>query len=150
MQLKVNKLVDGEKIGVELDVQKKVVAEQKRGMAIVQKQVLDGEVKCVKLQVDLTSMDNASRMERLSLKAAENLTKKQRDEVRKELDEVLKKRQFMETKTQKVVVGLEEQLLQSQKQTEEVKVKVAELEAELVKASQLVSISNLDSGKVEL
>ena len=51
----------------------------------------------MKLQANLTTMNKAWRMERLQLKAVETLTKKQRDEVHKELDEVLKKRQFMET-----------------------------------------------------
>ena len=85
-------------VGVELDVQKKVKAEQKKGMAILQKQVLDGEAKCEKLEVDLTTMDKAWRMDRLQLKVAENLTRKQRDDLCKELDEVLKKREFQETK----------------------------------------------------
>ena len=97
LQLTVSKLVNGEKIGVELDVQKKVVVEQKRGMTILQKQILDGEAKCEKLEADLTTMDKSRRMERLQLKAAENLMRKQRNDVRKELDEVLKKREFMET-----------------------------------------------------
>ena len=48
-----------------------------------------------------------------------------------------------------MVCGLE-QLLQSQNQTEEVKVRVAELDAELVKANQMVSISNSDSRIAEL
>ena len=72
----VSKLVDGEKIGVELDVQKKMVAKQKKGIAILQKQVLDGEAKCEKLEADLTILDKAWRMERLQLKVAENLTRK--------------------------------------------------------------------------
>ena len=49
-----------------------------------------------------------------------------------------------------MVRGLEEQLLQSQNQTDEVKAKVAELEAELAKANHLVSISNFDSEMDEL
>ena len=65
LQLTISKLVDAKRIGVELDVQKKMVAEQKRGMAILQKQVLDGEAKCEKLEVDLTTMDKAWKMERL-------------------------------------------------------------------------------------
>ena len=63
---------------------------------------------------------------------------------------MLKKREFQETKVQKLVRGLEEQLLQSQNQTEEVKVKVAKLEAELIKANQIMSISNSDSKMAEL
>ena len=49
-----------------------------------------------------------------------------------------------------MVRGLEEQLLQSQNQADEAKAKVAELEAELAKANHMVSISNSDSGVVEL
>ena len=111
LQLTVSKLVDAQRIGVELDFQKKVVAEQKRGMAILQKQVLDGEAKCEKLEADLTTMDKTWRMERLQLKVAENLTRKQRDDLRKELDKVLKKKEFQETEAQKLVRGLEDQLL---------------------------------------
>ena len=70
--------------------------------------------------------------------------------MRKELNEALKKREFEETEAQKLVCGLEEQLLQSQNQTNEVKAKVAELGEELVKANKMVSISNSNSGMVEL
>ena len=67
------------------------MAEQKRGMAILQKKVLDGEAKYEKLEVDLTTMDKSWRMHRLQLKAVESLIRKQRDDVHKELDEVLKR-----------------------------------------------------------
>ena len=68
----------------------------------------ENNVRCGQLDVDLAQMDKSWRIERLSLKAAESLTKKQRDEVCRKLDEVLKKRKFMETETQKMVGGLEQ------------------------------------------
>ena len=37
LQLTFSKLVEGEKVEVELDIQKKLVAEKQRGMAILQK-----------------------------------------------------------------------------------------------------------------
>ena len=106
-----SKLVDAEKVEVELDVQKKAVVEKQRGMAILQKQVVDLEAKCKKLEADLTTMDKAWRLKRLHLKASENLARKEMDTVQKEFDEVLKKRDFEETEAQKLVRGLEEQLL---------------------------------------
>ena len=119
-------------------------------MAILHKQVGDLEAKCAKLEVDLTKMDKAWRMERLQLKATEIVTKKEKDAVQKELNEVLKKKDFKEIEAQKLVRGLEEQLLQSQNQTDEAKAKVAELKEELVKANKMVSITSSDNRMVEL
>ena len=150
LQLTVGKLVDAEKIGAKLEVQKRAVADKQRGIAILHKQVGDLEAKCKKLEEDLARTDKAWRMERLQLQAVENVTKKEKAELQKELDELLEKRTFQETQAQKLVQVLEEQLLQSQNQTNEAKAKVAELEEELVKANHMVSISNLDSGMVEL
>ena len=78
------------------------------------------------------------------------MTKKEKAALQKELDDLLEKRSFQESEAQKLVRGLEKQLLQSQNQVDEAKAKVAELEAELAKANQMVSISNSDSGMVEL
>ena len=61
-------------------------------MAILQKQVMDLEAQRAKLEADLATMDKAWRMERLHLKAAEALTRKEKDAVQKELDKALKKR----------------------------------------------------------
>ena len=119
-------------------------------MAILQKQVVDLEAKCKKLEADLATIDKAWRLERLQLKVAENLARKETDTVKKELDAVLKKKDFEETEAQKLVHGLEERLLQSQNQTEEAKAKVAKLEVELVNANKMVSISNSASGMIEL
>ena len=50
MPLTVGKLVDAEKIGSELEVQKRAVADKQRGIAILRKQVEDWETKCKKLE----------------------------------------------------------------------------------------------------
>ena len=67
LQLTVGKLVDAEKVGVELEVQKRALVEKQRRMAILHKQVGDLEAKCKKLEEDLTKMDKAWRIERLQL-----------------------------------------------------------------------------------
>ena len=108
------------------------------------------EAKCKKLEGDLAKTDKAWRIDHLQAQAVENVTKKEKAALQKELDELLEKRSFQETEAQKLVRGLEEQLLQSQNQTEEAKAKVAKLEAELAKANHMVSISNSDSGMLEL
>ena len=150
LQLTVGKLVDAEKVGAELEVQKRAVADKQRGIAILHKQVGDPEAKCKKLEEDLAKMDKVWRLERLQLQVVETATKREKVALQKELDELLEKRNFQETEAQKLVRGLEEQLLQSQNQTDEAKAKVAELEAELVKANHMVNISNLDNGMVEM
>ena len=78
------------------------------------------------------------------------MTKKEMAALQKELDDLLEKRSYQESEAQKLVRGLEEQLLQSRNQADEAKAKVAELEAELAKANHLVSISNFDSEMDEL
>ena len=50
-------------------------------------------------------------MERLQLQAVENVMKKEKAALQKELDELLEKRSFQEIEAQKLVHGLEEQLL---------------------------------------
>ena len=55
---------------------------------------MDLEAQRAKFKADLATMDKAWRMERLYFKAAETLTRKERDAVQKELDEALKKRDF--------------------------------------------------------
>ena len=67
LHLIVGKLVDAEKFGVELEVQKRAVADEQRGMAILHKQVGDLEAKCKKLEEDLAKMDKAWKMERFQL-----------------------------------------------------------------------------------
>ena len=111
LQLTVGKLVDAKKVEVELEVQKRAVANKQRGMAILHKQVGDLEAKCKKLEEDLAKMDKAWKVEQLQLQAVETVTKKEKVALQKELDEVLAKRNFDETKAQKLVRGLEEQLL---------------------------------------
>ena len=70
--------------------------------------------------------------------------------MQKELDDLLEKRSYQESEAQKLVRGLEEQMLQSWNQADEAKAKVVELEVELGKANPLVSISNFDSDLDEL
>ena len=150
LQLTVGKLVDAEKIGSELEVQKRAVVDKQREIAILCKQVEGWKEKCKKLEGDVARMDKAWRMDRLQAHATETMTKKEKAALQKELDDLLEKKSFQEIEAQKLVRGLEEQLLQSQNQMDEAKAKVAELEAELVKANQMVSISNSDNGMVEL
>ena len=87
--------------------------DKQRGIAILRKQVEDWEEKCKKLEGDLARMDKAWRMDRLQAQATETVTKKEKATLQKELDDLLEKRSFQETKAQKLVCGLEEQLLQS-------------------------------------
>ena len=49
LQLTVGKLVDAEKVGSEFEVQKRIVTDKQRGIAILHKQVGDLEAKCKKL-----------------------------------------------------------------------------------------------------
>ena len=150
LRLTVGKLVDAEKIGSELEVQKRAVADKQRGLDILLKQIEGWEEKCKKLEGDVARMDKAWRMDRLQTQATESVTKKEKAALQKELADLLEKRSFQESEAQKLVRGLEEQLLQSQNQADEAKAKVAELEAELAKANHLVSISNFDSEMDEL
>ena len=129
---------------------KRAVADKQRGLDILRKQIEGWEEKCKKLEEDVLRMDKAWRIDRLQAQATETVTKKEKAALQKELADLLEKRSYQESEAQKVVPGLEEQLLQSQNQTDEVKAKVAELEAELVKANHMVSIFNSDSGMVEL
>ena len=150
LQLTVDKLVDAETIGLELEVMKRAVADKQRGLDILRKQIEGWEEKCKKLEEDVLRMDKAWRMDRLQAQATKTVIKREKAALQKELADLLEKRSYQESEAQKLVRGLEEQLLQSQNQADEVKAKVVELEAELVKANHLVSISNLDSGIVEL
>ena len=150
LQLTVDMLVDVEKIGSELEVQKRAVADKQRRIDILRKQIEGWEEKCKKLEEDVLRMDKAWRMDRLQAQAIETVTKKEKAALQKELADLLEKRSYQESEAQKLVRGLEEQLLQSQNQTDEIKAKVAKLEAELVKANHMVSISNSDNGMVEL
>ena len=150
LQLTVGKLVDAEKIGLELEVQKRAVADKQRRLDILYKQIEGWEEKCEKLEGDVARMDKAWRTDQLQAQAIETVTKKEKAALQKELDDLLEKRSFQESEAQKLVRGLEEQLLQSQNQADEAKAKVVELEAKLVKANQMVSITNLDSRMVEL
>ena len=95
-------------------------------------------------------MDKAWRTDRLQAQAAETVTRKEKAASQKELDDLLEKRSYQELEAQKLVRGLEEQMLQSRNQADEAKAKVVELEAELAKANHLVSISNFDNEMVEL
>ena len=56
-------------------------------------------------------MDKAWRMDRLQAQATKIGTKKEKAAFQKELDDLLEKRSFQETEAQKLVRGLEEQLL---------------------------------------
>ena len=82
---------------------------------------------------------------RLQAAATETLRRKEKIALQKELDDLLEKRSYQESEVQKLVRGLEEQMLQSRNQVDEAKAKVEKLEAELAKANHLVSISNFDS-----
>ena len=150
LQLTVEKLVDVETIGSELEVMKRAVVDKQRGIDIVRKQIEGWEEKCKNLKGDITRMDKAWRADRLQAQANEIVTKKEKAALQKELEDLLEKRSYQESEAQKLVRGLEEQLLQSRNQADEAKAKVAELKAELAKANHLVSISNFDSEMDEL
>ena len=53
-------------------------------------------------------------MDQLQAQATENVTKKEKAALQKELVNLLEKRSYQESEAQKLVCGLEEQLLQSQ------------------------------------
>ena len=86
----------------------------------------------------------------MQAQANETVTRKEKATLQKELEDLLEKKSYQESEAQKLVRGLEEQLLQSRNQVDEAKAKVVELEAELAKANHLVSISNFDSEMDEL
>ena len=71
LQLTVGKLVDAEKIGSELEVQKRAVADKQRGLDILCKQIEGWEEKCKKLEGDVVRMDKDWRMNRLQAQATE-------------------------------------------------------------------------------
>ena len=145
LQLTVEKLVDAETIGSELEVMKRAAMDKQRGIDILHKQIEGWEEKCKNLEADITKMDKAWRTDRLQAAATETLTRKEKAALQKELDDLLEKRSYQESEAQKLVRGLEEQMLQSRNQADEAKAKVAKLEAELAKANHLVSISNFDN-----
>ena len=63
LQLTVDKLVDAEKIGSELEVMKRAVAGKQRGLDILRKQIEGWEEKCKKLEGDVARMDKAWRVD---------------------------------------------------------------------------------------
>ena len=145
LQLTVEKLVDAETIGSELEVMKRAAVDKQRGIDILRKQIEGWEEKCKNLEGDITRMDKAWRTDRLQAHANETVTRKEKAALQKELEDLLEKRSYQESEAQKLVCGLEEQLLQSRNQADEAKAKVVELEAELAKVNYLVSIFNFDS-----
>ena len=149
LQLTASRLKDGKEIGVELAVQKKLVVEQKKSIEVLKGKLAKHNAKCVKLEVDMAQMDRSWRMKRLSLKASESLTKKQRDEARNQLDEEMKKRKLMEKKS-KNGRWIRAADVEVSKETKELKSKVAKSEEELINAKQLVNGSNSDNSMAEL
>ena len=98
LQLTVGNLVDAEKIGSELEVQKRAVADKQRGIDILRKQIEGWEKKCKKLEGDVARMDKAWRMDRLQAQATETVTKREKAALQKELDDLLEKRSYQESK----------------------------------------------------
>ena len=56
-------------------------------------------------------MDKAWRTDRLQAVAIETLTRKEKAALQKELDDLLEKKSYQESEAQKLVRGLEEQML---------------------------------------
>ena len=111
LQLIVEKLVDVETIGSELEVMKRAAMDKQRGIDILRKQIEGWEEKCKNLEADITKMDKAGKTDRLQATATETLTRKEKAALQKELDDLLEKRSYQESEAQKLVRGLEEQML---------------------------------------
>ena len=87
------------------------MADKQRGIDILHKQIEGWEEKCKNLEGDITRMDKAWRTDRLQAQANETVTKKKKAALQKELEDLLEKRSYQESEAQKLVYGLEEQLL---------------------------------------
>ena len=105
LQLTVEKLVDAETIGSELEVMKKAAMDKQRGIDILCKQIDGWEEKCKNLEGDITRMDKAWRTDRLQAQANETVTKKEKAVLQKELADLLEKRSYQESEAQKLVRG---------------------------------------------
>ena len=97
LQLTVEKLVDAETIGSELEVMKRAAMDKQRGIDILCKQIEGWEEKCKNLEADITKMDKAWRTDCLQAAATETLTRKEKATLQKELDDLLEKRSYQES-----------------------------------------------------
>ena len=97
LQLTVEKLVDAETIGSELEVMKRAAVDKQRGIDILRKQIKGWEEKCKNLEGDITRMDKAWRTDRLQAQANETVTRKEKVALQKELEDLLEKRNYQES-----------------------------------------------------
>ena len=77
LQLTVDKLVDAETIGSNLEVMKRAVVDKQKGIDILRKQIEGWEEKCKNLEGDVARMDKAWRMDRLQAQGIETMMKKE-------------------------------------------------------------------------